>query len=195
MISNLKGVIIDTKLKSIIIELNSGIAFEVFMPYRELLTITKDSTANILTELVVKEDSLTLYGFINKSSRDIFKLVQKVSGVGAKMAIAILDNFTPDDLYAAIESGDSNLFKQVSGIGNKLAQKIIIELKGSVNLNSENTNWTNNTVGKIKIDAINALTNLGYDKNRINSVMSTIDSTKYKDIAGLIKEALKLLAK
>lgn len=88
------------------------------------------SQIQLFTSLVVREDSLTLFGFVNEESRSLFELVQTVSGIGPKVALSILGALTPEDLGRAIAQEDIAAIEKVPGIGRKGAQRLILELKG-----------------------------------------------------------------
>jgi Holliday junction DNA helicase RuvA len=95
--------------------------------------VTLGSQVQLFTSLVVREDSLTLYGFVNEESRTLFELVQTVSGIGPKVALSILGALTPEDLSRAIAQEDIAAIEKVPGIGRKGAQRLILELKGKLN--------------------------------------------------------------
>jgi Holliday junction DNA helicase RuvA len=94
--------------------------------------MTLGSTVQLFTSLVVREDSLTLFGFLDEESRNTFELVQTVSGIGPKVALAIMGALTPADLARAITQEDIKTIEKVPGIGRKGAQRLILELKGKI---------------------------------------------------------------
>jgi Holliday junction DNA helicase RuvA len=94
--------------------------------------LTLGSQIQLFTSLVVREDSLTLFGFVNEESRTLFELVQTVSGIGPKVALSILGALTPEDLARAISQEDVGSIEKVPGIGRKGAQRLILELKGKL---------------------------------------------------------------
>ena len=99
------------------------------------------------------------------------------------MAMQILEQFSFNDLQLAIEKGDYNVFKQVSGVGNKLAQKIVLELKGSVDLTNDSKHQF---LPKAKIDAISGLENLGYKKQNVTKIVEKIDSENTAEIIKIV---------
>jgi Holliday junction DNA helicase RuvA len=189
MIASIKGEITDLANKFAVIETADGIGYQIFLTTKNIAKFKKGQNVKLLTELIVREDSQSLYGFLEKQEKEVFNLTQKVSGVGPKMAMAILDVFAPKELVLAIEQGDVSLFKQISGIGNKLAQKIILELKGQVDLNVSN-------ISSSKNDAISGLVNLGFNKRDVADLVIKIsEEQNTDDTAILIRETLKLLNK
>jgi Holliday junction DNA helicase RuvA len=157
------------------------------MTIKDLSKLKQNDNVQIFTELVVREDSNTLYGFSDLDGKKTFNILLKVSGVGPKMAMAILEQFSFSDLQLAIKDGEPAVFRQVSGVGNKLAQKIILELKGSVDLTSDiKGNFLNNA----KRDAISGLENLGYKRADVSKFVSEIDSNNTAEIIKLVLKGL-----
>lgn len=100
----------------------------VFMPSRALAAIRHGEDVEIYTNLVVREDSLTLFGFLAEDDSETFDILQGVSGVGPRTALATLDAFTPDELRSALEAGDEKQLQKIPGIGKKSAQRMILEI-------------------------------------------------------------------
>ena len=132
MISQLKGKIDTINQKFLVLDEN-GVGYKVFCSSK---TISKYGSIKneiiINTELFVKEDSLTLYGFFDSDERDWFNLLQSVLGVGAKAALAILSTLETKDLSLAISSNEKSMITRAEGVGNKLASRILNELKDKV---------------------------------------------------------------
>lgn len=127
MIASLSGTVQALRLDSAVLQV-AGIGYLVHATPATLSTLRVGSEATLATSLVVREDSLTLYGFTDDDERSIFEGVQSVSGVGPRMALAILAVHTPDGVRRALVGGDVKALTRVPGIGPKGAQRLILEL-------------------------------------------------------------------
>lgn len=131
MISSLFGRVRSLQPDRAIVEVGGvGLLVNITMATSARLSVGND--AQFFTSLVVREESLTLYGFLDDSSRALFDLVQTVSGIGPKVALAILGVMTPEDLGSAVAREDVKAIEQVPGIGHKGAQRLILELRGKI---------------------------------------------------------------
>jgi Holliday junction DNA helicase RuvA len=131
VIAHVRGTVADVSLTSAVLEVG-GVGLELLCTPGTLATLRLGSTAILPTSLVVREDSLTLFGFLDDDEKTCFELVQTASGVGPKLAQAILAVLGPDDLRIAIASEDVKTLTRVPGIGQKGAQRIILELKDRI---------------------------------------------------------------
>jgi Holliday junction DNA helicase RuvA len=131
MIAFVRGQVAAVGLTSAVVEVG-GVGFEVLCTPNTLATLRPGQPATLPTSLVVREDSLTLFGFLDEDERSTFELVQTASGVGPKLAQAILAVLGPEDLRLAITSEDVKTLTRVPGIGQKGAQRIILELKDRI---------------------------------------------------------------
>lgn len=153
----------------------------------------------LYTYLAVREDALDLFGFADKEELEAFKLITSVSGVGPKIGLAILSAFTADQLFLFIASSDAKALTAASGVGIKLAQRIVLELKDKVSaytIGEKAVNLTatvNATANSNSKDAISALVSLGYSQSEASLAVGGLDLTLSTD--ELIKQALKSLAR
>ena len=131
MISLLSGNVRSIQSDRLIVEVG-GFGLTVLVTPSTTTQVNLGSQVQLFTSLVVREDSLTLFGFVNEESRSLFELVQTVSGIGPKVALSILGALTPEDLGRAIAQEDIAAIEQVPGIGRKGAQRLILELKGKL---------------------------------------------------------------
>ena len=131
MISSLFGRVRSLQTDRVIVEVG-GVGLCVNITVATSVRLSVGNDAQLFTSLVVREESLTLYGFLDDSSRVLFDLVQTVSGIGPKVALAILGVMTPEDLGSAIAREDVKAIERVPGIGHKGAQRLILELKGKI---------------------------------------------------------------
>ena len=128
MIAQLRGAIVQTDQNSVIIDVG-GVGYAVTVSGRTQGTLAAaGGTVTLLTDMQVREDSMTLYGFVDSSERDAFRLLVTVQGVGAKAAMAILSVLSPDALATAIMAGDKAMVTRADGVGPKLAQRVVNEL-------------------------------------------------------------------
>ena len=131
MISLLTGTVRAINTDRLVVEVG-GFGLSVLVTPATTTQLTLGSQIQLFTSLVVREDSLTLFGFVNEESRTLFELVQTVSGIGPKVALSILGALTPEDLARAISQEDVGAIEKVPGIGRKGAQRLILELKGKI---------------------------------------------------------------
>ena len=128
MIAFVRGEVAALTLNSAVLEVG-GVGLELMCTPGTLATLRPGQTATLPTSMVVREDSLTLFGFLDEDEKTVFELVQTASGVGPKLAQSILACLAPDELRVAVASDDTKTLTRVSGIGQKGAQRIILELK------------------------------------------------------------------
>ena len=196
MISSLFGRVKYLQPDKAVIEIG-GIGFSVIITPATSARLTIGNEAQLFTALVVREDSLTLFGFLDESSRQLFELVQTVSGIGPKVAMSILAIFSPDDLASAVEQENVSAIERVPGIGRKGAQRIILELKGKIS--ASQTPY----VGHVPIwreQLASALISLGYQPRDADATLGRliillqeegVDPTM-ADMSDLLKRALLL---
>lgn len=195
MIGKLKGIIDTISDTNLILDVN-GVGYLVFAPQKTLSSLSIGSPATLFIETIVREDSISLYGFSTSSEHEFFNLLTTVQGIGPKAGLAILSALTPNEISTAILSGDAKIFTTANGIGKKTAERIITELKDKVaktNINIELSTITKtikpNTIAE---DAISALSNLGYTRSQsFETVMKIINKTPNIEMNDLIKLALK----
>ncbi|MCX7521719.1 Holliday junction branch migration protein RuvA [Microbacterium sp. STN6] len=131
MISSLRGTVLFVTGGNAIIEV-SGVGYAVQLTPQHALTLREGHTAFVLTRLVVREDSLSLFGFADREQLEVFDLLVGVSGVGPKSALGVLAALTPEQIAAAVEADDDGSFRKVSGIGPKTAKLIVVSLTGKL---------------------------------------------------------------
>ncbi|MBP7073011.1 MAG: Holliday junction branch migration protein RuvA [Clostridia bacterium] len=170
----------------------SGLGYRVFTSQNSMKSLKLGEISKIFTHLIVKEDDLVLYGFATREELGMFKLLISVSGVGPKAAASLLNQYKASELAAAILGRDIAKLSKAQGIGKKISERIILELKDKID--------TESAVGAIGVfggsdeisQVIEALTALGYNYSiAANAVMKLKDTNKPIDI--LIKEALRQL--
>ena len=193
MITHLRGKLVEKNPTYVIVECN-GVGYYANISLNTFSKLPDDEAVFLYTYLSVKEDSNTLYGFVEKLEREIFKLLISVSGVGPSIARTMLSSMSTDEIQHAIASADVPKIQSVKGIGAKTAQRVIIDLKDKiiktygideVSAVQSNTN---------KEEALSALEVLGFTRKQSEKVIDKILITNHSiSIEGLIKQALKNL--
>lgn len=199
MFSYIKGILAQKKQSYAVVECG-GVGFKIFTSQTSL----SDPECAIGTEVVfhtylyIKEGIMDLYGFLTKEELEMFELLLSVSGVGAKGASAVLSAINPSKLALCIATGNSAEIKKAPGIGNKTAQRIVLELKDKikneslVNITSEAFSEEVPVADGEREEAANALVALGYSAAEANRAVSKV-SADVSDVEGIIKSALKNL--
>jgi len=193
MIAHLNGILIEKTPTNLIVEC-SGVGYFVKISLNTFSRITHENGKGIkiFTNLQVKEDSQTLFGFFSIQEREMFLHLISVSGIGANTAMLMLSSLSSDEIAHAITSDDVTTIKSVKGIGLKTAQRVIIDLKSKMNkieFSAENIFSANNTN---KFDALTALSALGFDKTKSEKAINKV-LTDDQTVEELIKGALKIL--
>ena len=193
---------IGTKGAAFVVE-NNGIGYFINTTVRNVsLAGTENSEIRVYTSFIHREDAMILCGFLNKEDRDIFNILLSVSGVGMKVALVLLDEFSGYELISAVIKGDFKELSRAKGVGPKLAQKIVLELKDKL------INWqktapieipkieTENNLNTDDLTEVQAvLTSLGYNPEEIKRSIKFACTTVSKNSAEeILKEALGYLA-
>ena len=202
MISYVRGELASVEPDKAVVDVG-GVGYGVFMPQQALSMLpSPGSEVKLYTYLNVKEDAMQLFGFLTKDDLEIFKLVIGVSGIGPKGGLNILSCMTPDDLRFAIMSGDAKAISAAPGIGKKTAEKLILELRDKVDIETvlDHAALGNDTVqvtsgaaeSSMQAEAVQALTALGYgNAESLRAVKKT--SPDCQTVEDILKEALKYL--
>ena len=153
MITQLKGRMIEKSPTEVVIDCN-GVGYMVHISLNTYSKLTDSESITLFTHLQVKEDSNTLFGFYEKTERNLFRQLISVSGIGASIARTMLSSLSPGEIQSAIISGNTSLIQSVKGIGLKTAQRVIIELKDKVSSISENDNFIGSISNTNKDEAL-----------------------------------------
>ncbi|MDJ0355491.1 Holliday junction branch migration protein RuvA [Paenarthrobacter sp. PH39-S1] len=166
MISFVRGPVAQVGLSSVVIDVN-GIGMLVHATPKTLGALRTGQEATLTTSMIVREDSMTLYGFDNSGEREVFDVLLSVSGIGPRLALAVLAVHEPETIRVAVAGGDGKTFTKVPGIGPKVAGRIVLELTGK--LHPEGTG-TGSAAGAVAVRAawkpqvIAAMTGLGWSE-------------------------------
>lgn len=165
----------------------NGLIYEVFVSINCSSKITENKV-KLHTTYIIREDSQTLYGFLDPNEKKLFDTVIKINGVGPKVALAICSTFTPNSFAQIVSENDVSMLKRVPGIGPKGASRILVELSGFIVDDSEDLTLGSNS----SLEAALALESLGFKKDIVSKVLRSCTATNTSD---LVKQALKLLQK
>lgn len=191
MIASLSGVVAAVQPSGVVIEVG-GIGVSVACTPQTAAAATRGDSLALHTSLVVREDSLTLYGFVDSEQRDVFELVQTVSGVGPRTALAVLATLSPEGLRTAIASEDVASLTRVPGIGTKGAQRLIIELKDRLRTVARQGDAP---TGDGPETVRSALVSLGWSARDADRAVAAVSSgpAADADVAQLLRAALQHL--
>jgi len=193
MIYHLKGQLIEKNPTHVVIDCN-GVGYIVHISLHTFSLLKNSEAIHLYTHLQVKEDSQTLYGFMEKSERELFRLLISVSGVGSSTARTMLSSLEPNQIMEAIASGDAATIQKIKGIGTKTAQRVILDLKDKILkvfgvdeifVSQNNTN---------REEALSALETLGFLRKPAEKVVDRImKETTDPTVETIIKLSLKNL--
>ena len=201
MIAHLDGVVTTVAPEGAVIDVG-GVGLLVQCSPGTLAGLRAGERAKVATSLVVREDALTLYGFGSDDERNTFELVQTASGIGPRLALAMLATFSPDGLRRAVSAGDVTALTAVPGIGRKGAQRIVLELAGrlgspgdgdgvsAVQRRSGQPGWRD--------QVRNGLVNLGWQAKDADEAIAAIEPDEADgevDVAGALRAALRVLGR
>ena len=188
MIANIHGNILYRGDDYLIVDLG-GIGYKVFVPRPYLEKTKLGEKISLRTHLVVREDSLTLYGFPESESVELFALLLGVSGVGPRLGLEILSTHTVDTIRRAVIHEQAEIFQQVSGIGKKTAQKILLYLEGRVTIREELEGFA--PVSDVNTEVQEALVALGYSVVEAQTALQTIPDDTPEDVETRLMIALQ----
>lgn len=180
MIASLRGTVITISLDSAVIEC-AGVGYLIKAAPNTLAQLTRGEETFILTTMVVKEDSQTLYGFLDDSTREMFALLQTVSGLGPRLALAAQSVYTTEELAGAISSSDAKTLQKIPGVGKRMAERMVVDLKDKVagyvspgGSTHEVASPQVDLSGHIAEQVIEALTGLGFTEKMAEPAVSQV---------------------
>jgi Holliday junction DNA helicase RuvA len=191
MITHLNGRLVEKTPTALIIEC-AGIGYEVKISLNTYSSIGNEESVKVFTQFIVREDAQILYGFQSTEEREMFNLLTSVSGIGPNTAILMLSSLVPHEIAQAITQDDVNTIKSIKGIGQKTAQRVIVDLKDKVLKFEGETNNLPNLNNTIRFDALTALISLGFDKKAAEKALNKVFNEQ-ETVELLIKDALKVL--
>ena len=189
MIASLTGIVQSKSSNSLIIDV-SGVGYLVWVPSQLVAIATENEAIQVHTALIVREDAFVLFGFSDREQLSLFELLRSVSGVGPKIALAILSTLSPADIANAVTTEDSKAFERVSGVGLKTAKLISVTLAGKLKA------FATDAKGGSNQSLLEALQGLGWPERVAEPVVSEVMRTgSEKPLAQLIRESLSILGK
>jgi len=191
MIATVEGVLEYRGNDSVVINVG-GIGLQVYVPGPTLNQLgAVNGKVSLYTHLHVREDNVSLYGFASSEELALFKSVISVSGIGCKLALALLSTFSPEQLIMAITSGDVDLLSQAPGMGKKMASRVVVELKGKME-----KEWKEVALplAPESVDVISALTGLGYSVTEATRAVSKLPGSEGLSLEEKVRMALQQMA-
>ncbi|OUE09322.1 Holliday junction branch migration protein RuvA [Clavibacter michiganensis] len=197
MISSLRGTVLSVSGQTLLLEVQ-GVGYGVSVTPRHALELRHGSEATVLTSLVVREDSLTLFGFPGPDELRAFELLCGVTGVGPKSALAVLEHLDPEAMARAVAAEDDAAFRRVSGIGPKTAKLIVLQLAGKIFVTAPRTRPVPDAVVAVGADVVTALIGLGWSERVArtavdDAVAAAADADAPADMPRLLRVALGML--
>ena len=197
MIATLRGRVASVRLDAVVLEVG-GLGLLAYATPATLAGLRVGEQGELATSLVVREDSLTLYGFAGADERDVFETVQTVSGVGPRLAMAMLAVHTPDGLRRAVAAEDLTALQRVPGIGRKGAQRIVLELADRLGAPTVSGPAGSTAPADRRDEVVEALVGLGWNLRAAQDAVTTalpVDAgpVDADDVAHLLRAALRVL--
>ncbi|MDR1758870.1 MAG: Holliday junction branch migration protein RuvA [Bacteroidales bacterium] len=198
MITYIRGLLIEKNPAYAVIETAAGVAYFIHVSLSTFSEIKDLDNVLLFTHYAVKEDGHTLYGFYTEQERSIFRYLISVNGIGPNSAMLFLSSLSVPEIIHAITTDNVRVLQSVKGIGNKTAQRVIIELKdkiGKMSLSSGTTAAPGTSYNANKYEALSALTTLGYSKNVAENILDKIIEKEGINLSveDLIKQSLRAL--
>jgi holliday junction DNA helicase RuvA len=188
VITHIQGTVLDKEERAAVIDVH-GVGYKVFVTGATIEKLKEGSETRLWTHLAVREDSQTLYGFPAKDELNFFELLISISGIGPKTALGILNVSSVANIRKAVSTGDTSHLTKVSGVGKKIADKIVLELKGKFGAEEDS-----GISLRDEVDALEALKALGYGHKEAREALKEVDQS-VTDTGERVKKALKLLGK
>jgi len=192
MIVALEGILESRGVDSVVVKVGP-ISLQVYVPSSILSQLgAVGDKVSLNTHVYLREDNVALYGFASAEELSLFQNLISVSGIGPKVALALLSTLSPEQLASAIVSGNVDLLSQAPGIGKKIAGRIVLELKGKLE-----RGWVGviaPTLGQEDADVVAALTSLGYSLKEATQAVSSVPASQGMDLEEKVRLTLKQLA-
>lgn len=171
---------------------SNGIAYEIIVSKK--LNVNNDDNIRLYTQLIHKEDSMTLYGFKTREEKKMFNTLMSASGVGAKLAMEVLSTYSIDEIMHILFNKDINMLKKVQGMGVKKAEKLLFEIRDKIEKIDINISSSKISYNENESDVIKALISLGFSNSEALKALSNIDNKENKTTEDLISLALRNLS-
>jgi holliday junction DNA helicase RuvA len=192
MIASIRGILLQSAVDHAVIEVG-GVGLLVYLPRQVLASLGAiGEQVQLYTNLQVREDSLTLYGFATTEQRQLFETLLNVSGIGPKVGLSLIGSGSPDELKAAIASGDVARLSRVPGIGKKTAERLVLELKGKIDLRGVVSSAnTTPAVMAVNTELAEMLTSLGFSAAEANAAINALPADAPSSLEDRLRLALR----
>ncbi len=194
MIGRLSGILISKTGDHVLLEAG-GVGYEVYVSENTGSTLpAAGEKATLWIHTHVREDRIQLFGFGDILEKKTFEMLLGVSGVGVKLALAVLSSLTPEECLYAITAEDTASLSRVPGLGQKTAKRMILELKEKAKKELAGRSFEKSASSAVKADLASALANLGYGRSEIDSVLSKLPAEALKEFEPALRASLRMLA-
>lgn len=191
MIHTLRGKLAERGESFVVVEIG-GVGFKVFTNTRTAANAPAGGEVKLFTHLYVREDKLELYGFFEEGALKLFELLISVSGIGPKSALAVLDIDAAENIIAAIAGKRPDILTRASGVGQKTAERIVLELQNRIKLPSGSKHITDTMDVNSQVEE--ALVGLGYSRLAVRQVITNV-GPEFKNLEDRLRQALKILGR
>jgi Holliday junction DNA helicase RuvA len=193
MIGSLRGKLLEKRPNLVLLEVG-GVGYQVLIPLSTFTSLgALHAEATLLVHTHVREDQLSLYGFLTAREKQCFELLISASGVGPSLALKILSGMGLDELVPAIRKGDLAQLVRIPGVGRKTAERIVLELRDKLAAVDLPEAGKPATRSQLESDVASALVNLGYDERAVESAMAKSRGTVSNDFESLLRASLQVL--
>ncbi|GAB11089.1 Holliday junction ATP-dependent DNA helicase RuvA [Gordonia araii NBRC 100433] len=195
MIASVRGPVLDIALDHVVVDC-AGVGYRVLVTPATISALSRGSEATLLTTMIVREDSMTLYGFTDGAARDLFVLLQTVTGVGPRLAMAALAVHEPAQLAAALASSNTKALTSVPGIGKRVAERLVVELRDKVGTVTAGAGPAVAGTSGVADEVTEALVGLGFPTaSAEKAVASVLTAEPEADSAAALRASLALLGR
>ena len=193
MITQIRGRLVEKNPTEVVVDCN-GVGYLLHISLNTFAGLPSDENVVLYTHLSIREDAHTLFGFITKTEREVFKLLISVSGVGPSIARIMLSSMTSEEIQQAIASGNVDVIQSVKGIGAKTAQRVIVDLKDKIMKTYDMNEVSVHTNNTHRDEALSALEVLGFNRKQSEKIVNNIvKENPDASIEKIIKLSLKIL--
>jgi holliday junction DNA helicase RuvA len=193
MIGSLRGKLIEKRPNQILVDIN-GVGYQVQIPLSTFASLgALHAETNLLIHTHVREDQLTLYGFVTAREKQCFELLISASGVGPSLALKILSGMSIEELVPAIRKGDLAQLVKIPGVGRKTAERIVVELRDKLVVIDVPDAGKSSTRSQLEEDVASALSNLGYDTKSVERAIEKSRAASGADFEKLLRSSLQIL--
>ncbi len=193
MIGSLRGKLIDKRPNQLLVDV-AGVGYQVQIPLSTFASVgALHADATLLIHTHVREDQITLYGFVTAREKQCFELLISASGVGPSLALKILSGMSIDELVPAIRKGDLAQLVRIPGVGRKTAERMVVELRDKLAVVDVAEAGKPSTRSQLESDVASALVNLGYDVKSVEGAIEKSRVTSGADFENLLRSSLQIL--